>query len=98
MRLTHLLLVLFKLKPGVTEDLLSEWTEEAKAMVGQIPGLLKLDINKPLPSTAHRGQGYDMALVAIVEKATDVKVYAEHPAHLKYVNRLYDLMCCCYPY
>lgn len=54
-------------------------------MVGQIPGLLKLEVNKPLPSTAHRGQGFDMGLVAILEKADDVKVYAEHPVHLEYV-------------
>jgi hypothetical protein len=54
-------------------------------MVGQIPGLLKLEVNKPLSSTAHRGQGFDMGLVAILEKADDVKVYAEHPAHLEYV-------------
>ncbi|KAK5044928.1 hypothetical protein LTR84_010300 [Exophiala bonariae] len=76
-------IVLFKLKPGVTEDQLSTWTKDAKALVGQIPGLSKLEINKPLPSTAHRGQGYDMALVSILEKADDVKVYAQHPAHLE---------------
>ena len=69
----------------MTEAQLSAWAKEAKAMVGQIPGLSKLEINKPLPSTAHRGQGFDMALVAILEKADDVQVYAEHRAHLEYV-------------
>lgn len=57
-------------------------------MVGQIPGLLKLEANAPLASTAHRSQGYNMGLVAILEKAEDVKVYAEHPAHLAYVLSL----------
>ncbi|EXJ81651.1 hypothetical protein A1O1_07716 [Capronia coronata CBS 617.96] len=51
-------------------------------MVGQIPGLLKLEANAPLASTAHRSQGYNMGLVAVLEKADDVKVYADHPAHL----------------
>lgn len=34
-------------------------------------------------STAHRSQGYDMGLVAILDKAETIKVYAEHPEHLK---------------
>jgi len=59
-------------------------------MVGHIPGLLKLEFNKPLPSTAHRGQGFDMGLVATLEKEDDVKVYAEHPVHLEYVTCLPD--------
>jgi hypothetical protein len=54
-------------------------------MVGQVPGLTKLEVNTPLASTAHRGQGFNMGLVAVLEKADDVKVYAEHPAHLEYV-------------
>lgn len=57
-------------------------------MVGKIPGLRKLDVNTPLPSTAARGQGFNMGLVAILDKADDVKVYAEHPAHLEYVTTL----------
>ncbi|EXJ58526.1 hypothetical protein A1O7_05952 [Cladophialophora yegresii CBS 114405] len=76
-------IVLFKLKPGVTPAQLAAWTAKAKGMVGQIPGLTKLEVNTPLPSTASRGQGFNMGLVAILEKADDVKVYAEHPAHLE---------------
>ena len=55
-------------------------------MVGQIPGLTQLEVNTPLASTAHRSQGSNMAFVATLEKAGDVKSYAEHPAHLKYVH------------
>jgi hypothetical protein len=80
--------VLFKLKSGVTPDQLSDFLTRAKALVGQIPGLVKLEVNKPLASTAHRGQGFNMGLVAILERAEDVQVYAEHPAHLAYVRRL----------
>jgi hypothetical protein len=75
--------VLFKLKPGVTPTQVAEWTTLAKAMVGKIPGLIKLEANTPLPATANRGQGFDMGLIAILEKAEDVKAYAEHPAHLE---------------
>ena len=47
------------------------------------PGLLKYDFGAPLPSTADRAKGYDMGLVAILEKPTDVSSYAQHPAHLE---------------
>lgn len=39
----------------------------------------------PLESTAHRGQGFNLGLVAILDKPETVKVYAEHPAHQKSV-------------
>ncbi|KIW37909.1 uncharacterized protein PV06_09888 [Exophiala oligosperma] len=51
-------------------------------MVGKVPGLIKMESNTPHPSTAHRGQGFNMGLVATLEKADDIKVYADHPAHL----------------
>ncbi|KIW37910.1 uncharacterized protein PV06_09889 [Exophiala oligosperma] len=41
-----------------------------------------MESNTPHPSTAHRGQGFNMGLVATLEKADDIKVYADHPAHL----------------
>lgn len=78
--------VLFKLKPGVTPTQITEFVTAAKSMVGKIPGLLKLESNTPHPSTAHRGQGFNMGLVATLEKADDIKVYADHPAHLEYVS------------
>lgn len=84
--------VLFKLKPGVTPGQLSELVTAAKGMVGKVPGLRKLEANTPHPSTAHRGQGFNMGLVAILEKADDIKVYADHPAHLQYVNRVLFLV------
>ncbi|KAK5468646.1 hypothetical protein LTR20_002992 [Exophiala xenobiotica] len=52
-------------------------------MVGKIPGLLSLESNIPHHSTAHRGQGFNMGLVAVLEKADDIKVDAEHPAHIE---------------
>jgi hypothetical protein len=46
-------------------------------------GLSRIDFGPPLESTAHRAQGYDLGLVAVLEKPEDVKVYAEHPSHQK---------------
>lgn len=31
--------VLFRLKPGVTQEQLANWASTAKAMVGKIPGM-----------------------------------------------------------
>lgn len=33
--------------------------------------------------TAHRAKGYNMGLISILEKADDLKVYANHPVHLE---------------
>ena len=49
-------------------------------------GLVKIDVGPPLESTAARAKGFDFGLVALLEKADDVKVYAEHPVHQKYVD------------
>ena len=46
-----------------------------------ITGLQHVDIGAPLPATARRAKGYDVSLVAILEKPADALIYAEHPAH-----------------
>jgi len=48
-------------------------------------GLLKFDCAPPLAMTAQRAKGYDLGLVAVLEKPEDVPVYADHPAHQKYM-------------
>jgi len=75
--------VLFRLKEGVTQEQLDTWAEVAKGMVGKIPGLISLEANKPLPISVPRAQGYNMGLVAVLEKKEDVATYAVHPAHLE---------------
>ena len=64
-----------------------EFKQTAKDLVGKIPGLQRLDVGSPHVSTAHRSQGYNMGLVAILDKPETIKVYAEHPEHLKYVQK-----------
>ena len=76
--------MLFKLKPDVTFTQLNEWKTLARAMVRKIPGLMQLETNTPLASTAHRGMGFNMGMVSVLEKADDVSVYAKHPTHLEY--------------
>jgi hypothetical protein len=46
-------------------------------------GLVSLQANQPLPISIPRAKGFDMGLVAVLEKAEDVVTYATHPAHLE---------------
>ncbi|RFU73438.1 stress responsive a b barrel domain [Trichoderma arundinaceum] len=85
-------IVLFKLKPNINKAQLSEWSELGAAMVGKIPGLLKWDANPPLPVTAYRAQGYDMGLIAVLEKPEDVVNYGKHPAHQR-VHEMREAFC-----
>ncbi|KAI2634814.1 hypothetical protein GGS26DRAFT_551406 [Hypomontagnella submonticulosa] len=85
-------IVLFKTKSSAPQEVLDEFARRAKAMVTQVPGLLKVDVNSPLLATKHRAQGYDMGLVAILEKAEDLTVYATHPAHL-HAHELREQIC-----
>lgn len=52
-------------------------------MVGKIPGLVSLKAGGPLPICVPRAKGFDMGLVAVLEKPSDVEAYAVHPAHLE---------------
>ncbi|KAH8803390.1 tannase and feruloyl esterase-domain-containing protein [Xylogone sp. PMI_703] len=77
--------VLFKLKSDVSASDIENLEQTAKNMVGKVPGLIKLDIGPPHPSTAHRAQGFNIGLVAVLDAPETIKVYAEHPEHLKVV-------------
>ncbi|KXT00536.1 hypothetical protein AC579_8831 [Pseudocercospora musae] len=93
--------VLFKLNPGTSDEKIAELKAAGEAMVGKVPGssspalvkgLLKFDFGPPLASTAHRAQGFNLGLIAVLEKPEDVRVYAEHPAHLK-VHAIRESIC-----
>lgn len=47
-------------------------------------GLLDFQLGPGLALTAHRAKGYDMGLVATLEKVEDVSSYGLHPAHQEY--------------
>jgi hypothetical protein len=48
-------------------------------------GLVSLEANTPLPICLPRSKGFDMGLVAVLEKKENVAEYAVHPAHMEYV-------------
>ena len=85
--------VLFKLKPGITEDQITELRSAGEAMVGVIPGLKSFKLGAPLKSTAHRAQGFDMGLITVMDTEEQVLAYGSHEAHQRYVSCLVPLSC-----
>ncbi|KAF2757704.1 hypothetical protein EJ05DRAFT_476918 [Pseudovirgaria hyperparasitica] len=75
--------VLFKRKPEVSDGQIATWKAAASGMVGRIPGLHSLKVGPPHASTAHRSQGFNVAVIAVLDGADTIKVYAEHPVHLE---------------
>ncbi|CRG89741.1 hypothetical protein PISL3812_06780 [Talaromyces islandicus] len=71
-------IVLFKLKEGAaSEDKLKELATQAKGLIGTVPGLISLEANKPLASTAAAAQGYNAGLVAVLENEEALAGYTE---------------------
>ncbi|KAL4809383.1 hypothetical protein BDV18DRAFT_131953 [Aspergillus unguis] len=85
-------IVLFRLKPGVTASQIQTWSTLAQNMVGKIPGLVSLKAGQPLPISVPRAKGFDMGLVAVLEKGEDLVGYAGHPAHLE-VHKMREELC-----
>ncbi|KKK20037.1 RNA binding protein [Aspergillus ochraceoroseus] len=48
-----------------------------------VPGLVSLKTGQPLPICVPRARGFDMGIVAVMERPEDVAEYAVHPAHLE---------------
>ncbi|KAF6809999.1 stress responsive a b barrel domain protein [Colletotrichum musicola] len=76
-------IVLFKLKPNVSQTQIDEMRAAGEAMVGVVPGLRSFALGPPLASTAHRARGFDMALMTVLDTEEQVLAYAGHPAHQK---------------
>ncbi len=75
-------IVMWKFKEEIPEEkkpeLKAAMAQNLSGLVGQVPGLLTAKfVEEPIPSSTH-----DMALVTTFEKASDIAVYAKHPAHV----------------
>ena len=75
-------IVMWKFKHEIGEErkpeLKKAMKENLAGLVGKVPGLLTVEfVEEPLSSSTH-----DVALVTTLEKAEDIAVYAEHPAHV----------------
>ena len=75
-------IVMWKFKAEITEErkpeLKAAMKENLNSLVGKVPGLLEMKfVDEPLSSSTH-----DIALVSVLEKAEDIAVYGNHPAHV----------------
>ncbi len=75
--------MLFKLKPNLSSDDAGKLKKAIADMAGKVPGLIRVDVAPPHLMTAHRAQGYNMGLVALLDSPETIKTYAEHPEHQK---------------
>ena len=66
--------------PGTAITYALEAHKSIETLTLQI-GLTKLEVGPPLESTAHRAKGFNISVMAIMEKPEDIKVYADHPVH-----------------
>lgn len=55
--------------------------QAAKRMLGQIPGLISVEIGSATEVTKARAHGYDWGVVVTLAKPEDEEVYTKHPAH-----------------
>ncbi len=75
--------VVFKLKPGVSEVRRDEWLEMSRRLHGRIELVRNFKIGVDL---LRLPRSYDVAVVADFDSLEDVRAYAEHPAHLSAVE------------
>lgn len=75
-------IVMWKFKEEIPEEKRPEikaaMKENLNSLVGKVPGLVEMNfVEQPLSSSTH-----DVALVSVLERAEDIAVYANHPAHV----------------
>ena len=75
--------VVFKLKPDVSEARRDEWLEMSRRLHGRIELVRNFKIGVDL---LRLPRSYDVAVVADFDNLEDIRAYAEHPAHLSAVE------------
>ncbi len=75
-------IVMWKFKEEIPEEkkpeLKAAMAEQFAGLTGKIPGLVSIRfVGELIPSSTH-----EMALVTTFEQASDIAVYAKHPAHV----------------
>jgi stress responsive alpha/beta barrel protein len=72
--------LLFKLKPGITEQERDSWMVEVRGLARAIPMVRALTIGADL---MHLPRSYDVALVVDFDSVEDLLAYERHPAHVR---------------
>jgi hypothetical protein len=71
--------VMFKLKPGVSQAQRDEWLRMSRRLHAEIDLVRAFSIGSDL---LRLPRSYDVAVVADFDDLDDVRAYADHPTHL----------------
>ncbi|ORX83408.1 dabb-domain-containing protein [Basidiobolus meristosporus CBS 931.73] len=78
--------VLFLTLEPMSEEAWEDLHATFMAMKGQVPGIVDLSIGKNI--SPERAQGCTHALRVLLEDQKALTVYADHPAHVLFKNKL----------
>lgn len=71
-------IVFFKWKASFTDDIRQKWIEGLEAMIGNIPGMIRLEHGADILNT---DQSWDHVIIADFESRTALETYNTHPLH-----------------
>ncbi len=77
-------IVLFKWKPGTTQDQRDEIHSVLRSLESRIPGIREIQCGE---NFSDRAQGFETVLVVRFESRQALEDYLQHPAHREVVQR-----------
>ena len=83
MPLEHM--VWIKFKPGVTAERQQQHLDGLRSLTGTVPGIRHLAVGANITD---RAMGYTHGLLVRLDDAAALKVYADHPEHVKVAKPL----------
>jgi len=78
-------IVLFKLKPGADTTAIENMCTALEDLKHRIPQVIEIHAR---PNFSERRQGYDIMLTSRFKNKEDLRIYADHPEHLRVVKEL----------
>ncbi len=78
-------MVWIRFKPGVTAQRQQHHLDGLRALEGKVPGIRKIAVGANITD---RAMGYTHGLLVSLDDAAALKVYADHPEHLKVAQPL----------
>ena len=83
MPLEHMVWIRFK--PGVSEERREHHLNGLRSLKAKVPGITRLTAG---PSITDRAAGYTHGLLVTLENEAALKIYADHPEHVKVAGPL----------
>ncbi len=81
-------MVWFQFKSDAADADIDAVLDDAKSLLGQIPGLESISAGR---NFTDRAPGYGGGLMAILKDKDALPVYAKHPVHVAYAGRIREV-------